>query len=88
MGKRADRRDARLEEERLRQELDSASQWLAVLRQRGFTLWRDGDMLVIRPASLLTDDLRAILRELKPALLTLLLIDQFAPATLPRPRAK
>lgn len=45
---------------------------LAELTGAGFSVAADGDRLVIRPASLLTDDMRAALRASKPDLLALL----------------
>ncbi len=45
---------------------------LAELTGAGFTVAADGERLVIRPASLLTDDMRAALRASKPDLLALL----------------
>jgi len=42
------------------------------LAEAGLTVESDGDRLVIRPASLLTDDLRAQVRDAKPELLALL----------------
>ena len=38
----------------------------------GFSVTADGERLLIRPASMLTDDLRAVLRQAKPELLALL----------------
>lgn len=49
---------------------------LAELAGVGITIEANADMLVVRPASKLTDDLRAALRAVKPELLMLL-----APAT-------
>lgn len=45
---------------------------LADLNGAGLTVTAEGDRLVIRPASKLTDDMRAALRAAKPALLRLL----------------
>ena len=45
---------------------------LADLADAGLRVTTDGDHLVIRPASKLTDPMRAALREAKPELLTLL----------------
>lgn len=45
---------------------------LADLHGAGFSLVADGDRLVIRPASKLTDELREALRNAKPELLSLL----------------
>ncbi len=42
------------------------------LTEAGLTVECDGDSLVIRPASRLTDDLRALVRDAKPELLVLL----------------
>jgi len=49
-----------------------ARELLADLTGEGLSVTAAGDRLVIRPASKLTDDMRAALREAKPALLVLL----------------
>lgn len=49
-----------------------ARELLADLKGEGLSVTAEGDRLVIRPASKLTDDMRAALREAKPALLELL----------------
>lgn len=49
-----------------------AADLLQHLRTTGFSITADGDRLVIRPASKLTDDMRKALREQKPKLLALL----------------
>lgn len=49
-----------------------AHELLHQMAAAGFSVEADGDMLVIRPASKLTDDLRADLRASKPELLALL----------------
>ena len=49
-----------------------ARELLATLAERGFSVKADRGNLVVRPSSLLTDELRATLRAEKPALLTLL----------------
>jgi hypothetical protein len=49
-----------------------ARELLDELAGAGFTVAADGDNLVIRPASKLTDDQRAAVRAAKPDLLTLL----------------
>jgi len=49
----------------------SANVTLHAYRHRGFTLLRDGDVLVVRPADRLTEGDVAELHELKPALLAL-----------------
>ena len=49
----------------------TANTILHAYRRRGFTLLRDGDVLVVRPADRLTDADDAELRAWKPALLTL-----------------
>ncbi len=52
---------------------------LADLAAAGFSFAAEGDKLVVRPASALTDGIRAALRDAKPALL--LLLTGPAPAT-------
>lgn len=49
-----------------------ARELLADLSGAGFSITANGERLVIRPASKLTDPLRAALREVKPELLALL----------------
>ena len=49
-----------------------ARELLADLAGAGLSVTADGDRLVIRPASKLTDDMRTALREAKPYLLALL----------------
>ena len=49
-----------------------ARELLSDLAAEGMSVAADGDTLVIRPASKLTDTMRAALREAKPALLVLL----------------
>lgn len=49
-----------------------AHELLHQMAEAGFSVEADGEMLVIRPASKLTDDLRADLRAAKPELLALL----------------
>ncbi len=45
---------------------------LADLSAAGFSITADGDKLVVRPSSALTDGIRAALRDAKPQLLALL----------------
>jgi hypothetical protein len=49
--------------------LTAAASLLAILRDAGLTVAADGDMLIIGPRELLTDELRATIREHKHALL-------------------
>jgi virulence-associated protein VagC len=58
-----------------------ARELLADLTGAGLTVTPEGDRLVIRPASRLTDELRAAVREAKPELLRLL--TEAAPAPPP-----
>lgn len=53
----------------------TAPDLLANLRAGGFELTRDGDRIIISPASRLTGDLRAMIREHKLALLVLLAVE-------------
>lgn len=75
MGKWLERLKEYEREERLRQDLESAKTWLALLRKEGFTLTRRGGDIHLTPSSKLTDERRQIIRELKPHLLALLLIE-------------
>lgn len=45
---------------------------LADLQQRGLTIRAEGNRLIVTPRNALTDELRDLLREAKPALLSLL----------------
>ena len=56
-----------------------ARELLADLAGAGFTVEADRDRLLIRPASRLTDELRAALRAAKPDLLTLLSVGAARP---------
>lgn len=75
MGKWLERLEEYEHEERMRQDLDSAKTWLSLLRRAGFTLTRRGGDIHIAPSSKLTDERKQIIRELKPHLLALLLIE-------------
>ena len=57
-----------------------ARELLHELADAGFTVEADGDKLVIRPASKLTNDQRAAVRAAKSDLLALLLAEAAAPA--------
>lgn len=75
MGKWLERLKEYEREERMRQDLESAQTWLALLRREGFTLTRVGGDIHLAPSSKLTDERRQIIRELKPHLLALLLVE-------------
>ena len=75
MGKWADRLHEAERERRMSQDLESAKAWLTVLRQQGFTLWREGDKILLKPWSQLGEERASILRDLKPQLLTLLYLE-------------
>lgn len=75
MGKRLDRLQELQHEENLQRNMDRARGWLTVLRTDGFALWRDGANIVVSPSRKLTDDRRQAIRELKPALLALLVVE-------------
>ena len=62
-------------EKRLRQDLESAKTWLELLREEGFSLTRSGSAIHLKPSGKLTQERREIIRELKPHLLALLLIE-------------
>lgn len=51
---------------------------LADLTGAGMSITAEGDRLVIRPASMLTDNMRAALRQAKPELLALLSVQPSA----------
>ena len=53
-----------------------ASELLVDLAGAGLSVVADGDRLVIRPSSKLTDDMRAALRDVKREVLTLLALEQ------------
>lgn len=75
MGKWLERLKDYEREDRMRQDLESAKVWLALLRQEGFTLTRNGGDIILKPSGRLTQARREIIRELKPHILALLLIE-------------
>ena len=75
MGKWLERLKEYEREERMRQDLDSAKAWLALLRSEGFVITRRGGDIHLKSSSRLTDERRQIIRELKPHLLALLVIE-------------
>lgn len=75
MGKWLERLKEYEREERMRQDLDSAKAWLTLLRSEGFVITRRGGDIHLKSSSRLTDERRQIIRELKPHLLALLVIE-------------
>ena len=75
MGKWLERLIELEREERMRQDLELAKMWLALMRDEGFVFTRSGGNIRVTQASRLTDERRQTIRELKPHLLALLVAE-------------